>query len=352
MQNALFVTEVGKPVTVGTREIPTPGPNEVLIKVTATQLLPHDTYGRDFGLFIGQHLPFVLGSNIAGIVSKLGPDVIRYAVGDHIYGQGDPKAVIPNSSGLQQYAILRLDLSARIPAGFTDDQMATLPINAGTSFSALFHPEWLNFPPPFSTEAKTFDYFKQKLVILGAGTQCGKLAIQFAKIVGIGTIIAVASIGREAELRDLGATHVIDRHSKNVVAEVQKASGGVEEVTHVYDCASWTYELAADLVATEKPSRIAILHHSKTVQSDLDSRGKRLAIVATVVGSQANFHGEESRMYWASLESWVQEGKVRIPEYRMIEGLDEVRVNETLDSYRDGKPVVQAIVHPNDVVAK
>ncbi|KAG4436064.1 hypothetical protein IFR05_008454 [Cadophora sp. M221] len=352
MQNALFVTEVGRPVTAGTRAIPTPGLNEVLIKVTATQLLPHDTYGRDFGLFIGQHLPFVLGSNIAGIVSKLGPDVTRYAVGDHIYGQGDPKAIVPNSSGLQQYAILQLDLSALVPVGFTDDQMATLPINTGTSFSALFHPEWLDFPPPFSNETKSFDYFKQKLVVLGAGTQCGKLAIQLAKIAGIGTIIAVASIGREAELRDIGATHVVDRHSGSVVDEVQKAAGGAEEVTHVYDCASWTYELAADLVATEKPSRIAILHHSKTVQSDLDSRGKRLAVVATVVGSQANFHGEENRMYWKSLELWVQEGKIRIPEFRIIEGLDEVRVNETLDSYRDGKPVVQAIVHPNDAVAK
>ncbi|KAH7346885.1 chaperonin 10-like protein [Rhexocercosporidium sp. MPI-PUGE-AT-0058] len=352
MQNALFVKEVGKPVKAGTRAIPTPGPNEVLIKVTATQLLPHDTYGRDFGLFISQHLPFVLGSNIVGIVSKLGPDVTRYALGDHIYGQGDPKAVVPNSSGLQQYAILRLDLSALVPAGFTDDQMATLPINAGTSFAALFHPEWLNFPPPFSAKTKTFDYSKEKLVILGAGTQCGKLAIQFAKIAGIGTIIAVASIGREAELKDLGATHVIDRHSNNVVAEVQKASGGAEGITHVYDCASWTYELVADLVATEKRSRIAILHHSKTVQTDLNSRGKKLAIVATVVGSQANFHGEENRMYWESLGSWVQEGKVRIPEYRTIEGLDEARVNEALDSYRDGRPVVQAIVHPDGVVAK
>lgn len=36
-QKALFVTEVGKPVTLGTRAIPTPGPGEILIKVTATQ---------------------------------------------------------------------------------------------------------------------------------------------------------------------------------------------------------------------------------------------------------------------------------------------------------------------------
>lgn len=38
-QKALFVTELGKPVTQGSREIPEPGPGEVLIKITGTQSL-------------------------------------------------------------------------------------------------------------------------------------------------------------------------------------------------------------------------------------------------------------------------------------------------------------------------
>lgn len=94
------------------------------------------------------------------------------------------------------------------------------------------------------------------------------------------------------------------------------------------------------------------MHHSKTIQDDLDSRGKKLAQVNTVIGSQLNFHGEDNRKYWESLESWLREGKIRIPEYRTVEGLDVVRANEALDSYRDGKPVVQAIFHPHGVVAK
>ena len=38
-QKALFVTEVGKPVTLGNRAIPTPGLGEILISVAATQRL-------------------------------------------------------------------------------------------------------------------------------------------------------------------------------------------------------------------------------------------------------------------------------------------------------------------------
>lgn len=258
--------------------------------------------------------------------------------------------MIPDSTGLQQYAILPLDISALAPAGLTDDQMATLPINAGTSFSGLFHPKWLDFPPPFSVDAKSFDYSTQKLVILGAGTQCGRLAIQFAKIAGIGTIIAVASISGEPELKDLGATHVIDRHSSKIVQEVQAAAGGNEEVTYVYDCANWTFELAADIVATGVPSRITVLHHSETALELLEKRGKNLAKFSLVNGSRWNLEGEVNKKYWESLGKWVQEGKIRIPKYRVIEGLDPKRVNEALDSYRDGKPVVQAVVHPNGVV--
>ena len=37
MQKALFVTEVGKPVSLGTRAIPNPNLGEVLIKITSSQ---------------------------------------------------------------------------------------------------------------------------------------------------------------------------------------------------------------------------------------------------------------------------------------------------------------------------
>lgn len=71
MQKVVFVEEIGKPMRLRTRPIPKPSSGHVLIKVTATMctsqrivrlleiwslafipVLPHDTYGRDRGLFI------------------------------------------------------------------------------------------------------------------------------------------------------------------------------------------------------------------------------------------------------------------------------------------------------------
>ncbi|KUJ15212.1 GroES-like protein, partial [Mollisia scopiformis] len=213
MQKALFIKEIGKPLTLDTRPISSPKEGEVLIKVNATQVLPHDTASRDRGLFVQGHLPAIPGHNIAGIVQELGQNVTEYSIGQHIYGQGEAVAVIPDSSGLQEYATLPINMSAPVPEGFTDDQMATLPINATTTFCALFLQNWLGFPAPFSTEAKTFDYGKEKLVIVGGGTNCGKLAVQLAKIAGIGTIVSIASLSGEQNLRAMGATHVVDRHS-------------------------------------------------------------------------------------------------------------------------------------------
>lgn len=84
-QKAVFVHEIGRPVRLVEREVPTPAEGEVLVKDSAAQrksslslrttfidwdqlkVLPHDSYGRYRGVFIGDKLPFVLGSSLAGV---------------------------------------------------------------------------------------------------------------------------------------------------------------------------------------------------------------------------------------------------------------------------------------------
>jgi len=316
-------------------------------------LLPHDTYGRDMGLFIGKNLPFILGSNIAGAVQVVGQNVTKYTIGQHIYGQGRMLDPTPDSAGLQEYALLRPDFSALVPTGFTDDQLVTLPVNATTSFTALFHRDWFGFVPPFAfiDDKYKANYDQQALVILGAGSNVGKLAIQLARIRAIGTIIAVASISRTVELKGMGATHVIDRHSLNIVNEVQAIAGGPDSVTHVYDCVNWTYELAVAMVSKTQPSFIATLHSVENAIKELGKSGKEKCVAKVVSGSKNNFEGNlVGDLFWDTLGAWVQEGVLQIPKYRTIQGLDERRINDALDSYRDGGPVLQAIVHPGAAI--
>jgi NADPH2:quinone reductase len=130
-----------------------------------------------------------------------------------IFGLGNPFHLTPDLSGLQQYALLSLSASAPIPHGFTADQTATFPVNAVASFEALFHPaHGFGFPAPLPAPDPHFDYAAQSIVVIGGGSNVGKLGIQFARLVGVGKIIAVAAERNAAALRALGVTHVVNRH--------------------------------------------------------------------------------------------------------------------------------------------
>jgi NADPH:quinone reductase len=347
MQRAIFVTEVGKPPSLGTRPIPSPPKGYVQIKVTATQLLPHDTYGRDSGLFIATKLPFVLGTSIAGTITALGPSSSSgYKIGDAIFGLGNPFHPTPDQSGLQEYALLDISASAKIPTGLTPEQAVTFPVNGVTSFEALFHPaHGFGFPAPLPGAELGFDYGAQSILIVGGGSNVGKLGIQFAKMAGVGRIITVAARRNEAALKALGATHVVDRHQglEEVVRAVH-AITGVEGVTHVYDCVSWEYSLAVALVSRTKPSVVLTLHPAEgAVELVKEKELEGTVRVGFVVG-HSSFLEPLTEAFWKALPGWIEAGKLAVPEYRVVEGLDLRAVEEGLDSYKDGSPVTPFVV--------
>ena len=204
----------------------------------------------------------------------------------------------------------------------------------------------------------------------------GKFGVQWAKVAGIGTIIAVASFSHEKDLKAMGATHVIDRHSATIVEDIQTIAGDKDAVTHIYDCVNWTvslpavqllwsaliqhssflwqllipippkYELATELVSNTLPSRILTLHKAEGAIPLLEKLGKDKNVKADIVIG-ARFKLEPiADLFWPHVGQWLCDEKILIPKFRLVEGLDETKVNEALDSYRDGKPVTQAIVHP------
>lgn len=158
-----------------------------------------------------------------------------------------------------------------------------------------------------------------------------------------------ASLSHEEELLEMGATQVLDRHlpQDELVSKIHEIVGGQEEVTRVYDCASWTFELAASLLAKNKEAKIATLHRPGDDQKKLVEQGNEKAKIDILRVVVNNWGEEDTEKFWEWIESGVRDGWIRIPKYRVIEGLDADKVNEALDSYSDGKPVTQAVVHPH-----
>jgi NADPH:quinone reductase len=314
-------------------------------------VLPHDTYGRDKGLFIEERLPFILGNNIGGVVEKLGEGVTSFTPGDQVFGQGDPLYPTPDASGLQEYAIIEADAAAKIPPGFTMDDLVTFPINATTAFEAMFHSRGFGFPTPSNDANPSPENFvpaSKTIVVIGGGSNVGRLGIQFAKIAGIGRIITVASARNEAALRAMGATHIVDRHAspESIAAQIREISpAGVE---HVFDCVSWENELslALSIVPTTQPSVVLTLHPPNEGIKLAKEKGLNDCSVRFILGTN-DYLQPLTKQLWVNLPKWVEQGKIRVPKYRVIEGLDLKLVEEGLDSYRDGSPVTQFIVHPH-----
>jgi NADPH:quinone reductase len=253
-------------------------------------------------------------------------------------------------SGLQQYALLSTESCAKIPQGYTPDDMVTFPVNASTSFAALFDVKGFGFPapPPFPTSKGEFDAKETTVLVIGGGSAVGKLAIQYAKLAGIGTVITIASVGRIEELKTLGATNIIDRYAspEDIRAEVKEITGQ-EGVEYIYDCASWDYDFAISLLSKTKKSVLLTLHPAeKAIERAKEMRPS--ARVQFILGS-ADFIQPHTKAFWEALPIWVKEGALKVGKVRVVEGLNLEGIEEGLASYRDGNAVLPVVVHPNSI---
>jgi NADPH:quinone reductase-like Zn-dependent oxidoreductase len=278
-------------------------------------------------------------------VQQLGPnDSSTFKVGDHVFGISNMTSPTANQAGLQQYAILQTDSIALVPGSITDDQAATFPVNIATVAIALFTKDFgFNFPAPW--ENKPFDLTSDPIVILGAGTNAARLFTRVAtRVLGIKNIIAVASLSNESELLEAGASHVIDRHlpEELTIAQVHAAANGAENVTRIFDCASWDHHLATFLFAKSKPSRLATLHPV----DEAKVQAERPLCKATLVQMTNANLGSHAKSFWQTLPSWIETGVIRPTAFYTIDGLDVGGINKQLDEYAVGKGLTHLIVHP------
>ena len=82
-QKALLVPAKFADFVVGSREIPKPGPGELLVEIRSTSLNPVDWKIHKYGIFVEEY-PAVLGSDLAGDVVEVGEGVTTLAKGDRV----------------------------------------------------------------------------------------------------------------------------------------------------------------------------------------------------------------------------------------------------------------------------
>jgi NADPH:quinone reductase len=195
---AIGVTEFGGPEALHLVDVPEEhaGPGQVRLRVTAATVNPTDTHAVN-GAYAGRdpvkQPPWVPGMDVAGVVDEVGEGVgSGIAVGDRAMG-----VVVPSGAhgGYRESIVLSAGSVTRAPAGASDVEASTLPMNGLTARLAL---DRLALRPG------------DVLAVTGAAGAFGGYVVQLAKADGL-TVVADASEADEQLVRDLGADVVVRR---------------------------------------------------------------------------------------------------------------------------------------------
>lgn len=213
LTKAMRIHETGGPEKLKWEEVevPDPGPGQVRVRNTAIGLNFVDTYQRS-GLY-PMALPFILGSEGAGVVEKLGPRVKDFKVGDRV----------AYASPLGAYAevLLRpVDRLVKIPAGVSDQTAAAMMLKGLTTQYLV---------------RRTYRVKKGDTILMHAAAGgVGLILCQWAKALGATVIGTVGSEDKVALAKKAGCRHVIVTAQENFVERVKAITKG-KGVPVVYD---------------------------------------------------------------------------------------------------------------------
>ena len=168
---------------------PEPGPDQVLIRIEAASLNFPDLLIVQNKYQMKPALPFVPGSEFAGVVQALGQGVTGLQVGQRV-------ACLPGTGGFGTHALAPAKLCLPLPDSFPAVDAAAFIMIYATSYHALIDRAQLQRG--------------ETVFILGAAGGVGSAAIQIAKAAGA-KVIAAASTAEKCDLcLSIGADAAID----------------------------------------------------------------------------------------------------------------------------------------------
>jgi NADPH:quinone reductase-like Zn-dependent oxidoreductase len=228
---AAILREYGLQNPLSIEEIPVPSITEgtLLIKVKACSLNFRDIWIRR-GAYIGSiSLPYIMGTDVSGIVMEAHSSVLSYKPGDELI-------ISPNVScgsciycksgedgfctefrildgGYAEYMVVPERNVLRKPASFTFVEAATLPLVSITAWQIVVNRAQIKAG--------------QTILLWGASSGVGTIALQIAKYFQCQVIAVAGNEEKQKQLRELGANYTVNYHSKQFVEEVLHLTSGI-----------------------------------------------------------------------------------------------------------------------------
>ncbi|MEM1277007.1 MAG: NADPH:quinone oxidoreductase family protein [Pseudomonadota bacterium] len=195
----------GVDVALGEIAAPEPGPGQVAIRVRAAAVSYMDCLMAAGRYQMRPDLPYVPGTDAAGIVTAIGDGVTLVEPGDRVaattwYGAYAETMLAPEGA------------CCKLPEGVSYAAAATVLQNYGTAYYALLVRAGLSAG--------------ETLFVTGAAGGVGLASLDLARKIGARIIAGVGSDDKAAVCREYGATEVINYATEDLRARIKELTGG------------------------------------------------------------------------------------------------------------------------------
>jgi aryl-alcohol dehydrogenase len=358
---AAVLREMDGPYGIEEVELDPPGPGELLVRVVGAGICHTDVLPRNEFMFPG---PIITGHEGAGVVEAIGSDVRSVSVGDHVVlSFASCGACHLCTTGSPPYCdeFMARNFSARRLDGttgahtvdgdiasrwFGQSSFATYCVVSERSAVVVDRDLPLELLGPFGCGILTGAGSillalgvrdGESVVVTGAGA-VGLAAVMAAKVVGAAPIIAVdLHQHRLALALELGATHVLDGSSEELVGQIHEIVGHGADVA--FDTTGNVSVISSAIAALRMTGRCGLVG-IQSAPLVLDRGVWTGKTVSTILEGGA----DPQVLIPQLIELWRQG---RFPFERMIETFPLDAINEAEEATLSGK-VVKPVLLPSD----
>jgi len=214
---AVVCKQFGPPEDLVVEEVdePVAGPGQLLVDVEAAAVTFPDTLMLEDKYQFKTGLPYIPGTEGAGVVAAVGPEVEGWSVGDRVVGG------LGTTGAFAERMVIPALAARRLPDGVSFEAVTGLNYAYGTTLYGLKHRADLQ---PGET-----------LLVTGAGGAVGLSAVEVGKLMGARVIAAASSEDKLDLCRQRGADETINYATESLKDRAKELTGG-QGVNVVYDC--------------------------------------------------------------------------------------------------------------------
>ncbi|MGH7275970.1 MAG: NADPH:quinone reductase [Candidatus Rokuibacteriota bacterium] len=290
---AIRVHKFGGPEVLQLDEVPDPkaGPGQVLVRVRAAGVNPVDTYIRSGSYTLMPPLPYIPGTDAAGVVEAVGAGVKRFTKGDRVYVVWTAGPPLPG--GYAELAVCHEPFVQPLPPSVSFSQGAAVAVPYGTAYRGLHH--------------KAHARPGETVLVHGASGGVGIAAVQLAVAHGM-TVIGTAGSERGRTLvKEHGARHVLDHTAPDYLQKLMALTEGRGADVILEMLANVNLQKDLDVVA--RFGRIIVIGNRGAIE--INARGTMTKDAAILGLALPNATPEEIASIHAALVAGLANGTLK-----------------------------------------